>query len=105
MKEKLAARLFSLQRKLKGISIYNHENGSKLFKYSIEFESILSMLLKFNNHQFCNIASYYNASTQQYCELGCAFNEEKNREKAFSAGMAEMDVFINKSLEILAKSR
>lgn len=105
MKEKLAARLFSLQRKLKGINVYNHENGSKLLKYSIELESILSVLLKFNNGKFCKMANYYSTSTQQYCELGCAFNEEMNREKAFSTGITEMDLFINKSLKILAESR
>lgn len=105
MKENLAARLFGLQRKLRGISMYNQENGKKLFKYSIECESILSLLLKFDNRKFCSMASYYTTSTQQYCELGCAFNEEQNREKAFSAGITEMDLFINQSLKILAESR
>ncbi|RYY05854.1 MAG: hypothetical protein EOP43_07910 [Sphingobacteriaceae bacterium] len=103
MKEKLAARLFSLQRKLNSINIYNHENGNKLFRYSIEFESILSLLLKFNNNKFYSITNCYTASTQQYCELGCAFNEEINRKKAFAAGITEMDLFIRKSLEILAE--
>jgi len=102
MKEKLTARLFGLQRKLNYISIYNHENGSTLFKYSIEFESLLNILLKINYQEFYGIYNGYNVGTRRYCELGCEFNDEDNRQEAFSAGIYEMDLYIKECLRILA---
>lgn len=102
MKEKLTARLFGLQRKLKCISIYNHENGSTLFKYSIEFESLLDAMLKINYLEFYAISNNYNLRTQKSCELGCEFNEENNRQEAFSAGINEMNLYIKECLKILA---
>jgi hypothetical protein len=86
MKERLIAKLYAFQKKLSYIDFYNQESGRILFKYSIEFESLLNLLLKINLHDFNAIALNYAQETQRYCQLGCELNEEASREKAFSAG-------------------
>ncbi len=102
MKERLTNRLLDFQKKLRCISAYNHENGSALFKYSIEFECLLSILTRINHQEFGAIANNYTRGTQRYCELGCELSDETNREKAFSAGKNELDIYVNKCLRILA---
>lgn len=101
MKEKLTNRLLDFQKKLRCISTYNHENGSVLFKYSIEFEYLLSILIGINYQEFDAIANNYTRGTQRYCELGCELSDETNREKAFSAGKNELDIYVNECLKIL----
>ncbi len=101
MKEKLISRLFALQMKLKYIRRYNGENGSTLFKYSIEFEALLGLMLSFNYDKFKAIYKDYSLQTQRLCELGCEFNDEHNKEKAFLKGINEMDVYIKECLKIL----
>lgn len=103
MKEKLTVRLFALQKKLEQISINNSENGSILFKYSIEFELLLDNLLKYDYTKFYIVFNNYNLRTQKPCELVCEFNEEKNRQEAFSSGINEMDLYIKQCLKILTE--
>ncbi len=102
MEEKLTARLFGLQKKLLGISIYNPENGRALFRCSVEFESLLSLLLKTGHRDFLIISQDYNKETQKDCLLCCEFNDEHNRCDAFYAGLHKMDFCLKESLRILA---
>ena len=101
MKDRLTVKLYELQNKLKYISIYNDENGSALFRYSIEFESLLNALLKINYSKYSTIASDYNHGTQRLCELVCEFNDQNNKEKAFFTGKNELDLQIRASIETL----
>jgi hypothetical protein len=94
--------MFDFQRKFNSTSIYKHENGSKVFKYSIKFESLLSILIRINYQEFQAIANNYNLITQRYCELGCELSDETNREKAFSAGKNDLNLCVKECLKILA---
>ncbi|RYE25799.1 MAG: hypothetical protein EOP42_21190, partial [Sphingobacteriaceae bacterium] len=103
MKDKVSARIFSLQKKLLGIQAYTEANGNALFKYSIEFESVLSLLIRTDNQKFRLIYEDYYKNTQVFCRLCCEFYEENNRYQAFSAGFNKLYFYLGECLKILAE--
>lgn len=103
MKDKVSAKIFSLQKKLLSIHTYNDVNGNALFKCSIEFELLLNLLLKTDNPKFMFIYEDYNKDAQRFCQLCCEFYEEKNRYQAFSAGFNKLYFYLVECLKILAE--
>ena len=103
MENKVAARIFCLQKKLMGIHRYNPENGNALFKCSIEFELLLHVLLKSNNQKFLLINEDYTKNAQKLCQLCIEFNEENNRYQAFSAGFGKLHFYLGECLKILSE--
>lgn len=101
MKERLIARLFTLQSKLNDMNSYNYENSNALFKYSIEFEILLGILLRMSYTNFNAVANKYAEQAQRYCELGCELCDEKNREIAFSAGKSELMIYVEECIDII----
>lgn len=101
MNDRITARLVCLHQKLLGIRTYNNENGNALFKYSIEFESLLNILIKTDNQKFLFILEDYNQHAQKFCQLCCEFHEEKNRYQAFSAGFGKLQFYLGECLKIL----
>lgn len=103
MNDKVSARIFSLQKKLLSIHAYNDANGNALFKYSIEFESVLSLLIRTENQKFKLIYEDYNKDAQVFCRLCCEFYEESNRYQAFSTGFNKLYFYLAECLKILAE--